>query len=87
MYSLQSLNEERFMEQLIAAMPDDKRGTLALNYASIKTGKLFYEQQEREQMKREIIDEVLARLSVMVENGEAIQKITTLEKAIERLGQ
>ncbi len=38
-------------------------------------------------MKQEIIDEVLARLSVMVENGEALQKIEALEKAIARLGQ
>lgn len=47
----------------------------------------FNQKQERERMKNEIIEEVLSRISIMFETGEAMQKIKSLNKAIEQLGE
>ena len=47
----------------------------------------YNKQQEREQMKKEIVEEVLSRLSIMFETGEAIREINALNKAIEQLGK
>ena len=38
-------------------------------------------------MKKEIIEEVLSRISIMFETGEAIKEINALNKAIEQLAR
>ena len=43
--------------------------------------------QKYEQLKKEIIEEVLSRISIMFETGEAIKEINTLNKAIEQLAR
>lgn len=45
------------------------------------------QQRDRENLKNEIIEEVLSRISVMFENGEAIEKIKALNNAIEELAR
>lgn len=44
-------------------------------------------EREKEQLKKEIVDEVLSRLSIMFETGEAIKEINSLNKAIEQLAR
>ena len=41
----------------------------------------------KEQMKQDIIEDVLSYISIMIENGEAIQKINGLNNAIKQLGK
>lgn len=43
--------------------------------------------REMEQMKQEIIDEVMSRISILFETGEAINQIDGLKKAIDQLTQ
>lgn len=43
--------------------------------------------REMEEMKKEIIEEVLSRISIMFETGEAMEKIKSLNKAIEQLAR
>lgn len=45
----------------------------------------FHHKIEMEQMKKEIINEVLARISIMFETGEALKEIKSLNDAIENL--
>ena len=41
--------------------------------------------REMEQMKKEIVEEVLSRISILFETGEAIKQIDGLKKAIDQL--
>ena len=60
---------------------------LVMNIVHARMIERYNKQQEREQMKKEIVEEVLSRLSIMFETGEAIREITALNKAIEQLGK
>lgn len=58
-----------------------------MNIAHARMRERLYRQQEREQLKREITDDVLSRISIMFETGEAIKEINALNKAIEQLAR
>lgn len=60
---------------------------LVMNIVHARMIERYNKQQEREQMKKEIVEEVLSRLSIMFETGEAIREINSLNKAIEQLGK
>ena len=60
---------------------------LVMNFVHARMVERYNKQQEREQMKKEIVEEVLSRLSIMFETGEAIREINALNKAIEQLGK
>ena len=60
---------------------------LVMNIVHARMVERYNKQQEREQMKKEIVEEVLSRLSIMFETGEAIREINALNKAIEQLGK
>ena len=60
---------------------------LVMNIVHARMIERYNKQQEREQIKKEIVEEVLSRLSIMFETGEAIREITALNKAIEQLGK
>ena len=60
---------------------------LVMNIVHARMIERYNKQQEREQMKKEIVEEVLSRLSIMFETGEAIREIYALNKAIEQLGK
>ena len=49
--------------------------------------KEYNRKREKEQMKQDIIEDVLSYISIMIENGEAIQKINGLNNAIKQLGK
>lgn len=44
------------------------------------------QKQEMERMKQEIVEEVLARLSIMFETGTALNEIKSLNNALNSLG-
>ena len=58
-----------------------------MNIAHAKMLDRFNREREREQLKKEIIEEVLSRISIMFETGEAIKEINALNKAIEQLAR
>lgn len=60
---------------------------LVMNIVHARMIERYNKQQEREQIKKEIVEEVLSRLSIMFETGEAIREINALNKAIEQLGK
>ena len=67
----------------------EKKGQyeLSLFFQHQRMKEMVNQQKEREQLKREIVEEVLSRISIMFETGEAMQKIKSLNKAIEQLGE
>lgn len=58
-----------------------------LNIVHARMRERLYRQQEREQLKKEITEDVLSRISIMFETGEAIKEINALNKAIEQLAR
>ena len=58
-----------------------------MNIVHARMRERLYRQQEREQLKKEITEEVLSRISIMFETGEAIKEINALNKAIEQLAR
>ena len=58
-----------------------------MNIVHARMRERLYKQQEREQLKKEITEDVLSRISIMFETGEAIKQINSLNKAIEQLGK
>ena len=66
---------------------DADKPYLVMNIAHAKMLERYNKQQEREQLKKEIIEDVLSRLSIKFETGEATKEINSLNKAIEQLGK
>lgn len=58
-----------------------------MNIVHARMRERLYKQQEREQLKKEITEDVLSRISIMFETGEAIKEINALNKAIEQLAR
>ena len=58
-----------------------------MNIVHARMRERLYKQQEREQLKKEIAEDVLSRISIMFETGEAIKEINALNKAIEQLAR
>lgn len=58
-----------------------------MNIVHARMRERLYKQQEREQLKKEITEDVLSRISIMFETGEAIKKINSLNEAIEQLAR
>lgn len=58
-----------------------------MNIVHARMRERLYRQQEREQIKKEITEDVLSRISIMFETGEAIKEINALNKAIEQLAR
>ena len=58
-----------------------------MNIVHARMRERLYRQQEREQLKKEITEDVLFRISIMFETGEAIKEISALNKAIEQLAR
>ena len=58
-----------------------------MNIVHARMRERLYRQQEREQLKKEITEDVLSRISIMFETGEAIKEINALNKAIEQLAR
>lgn len=79
--------DEDFFRHLISGMDSKLQMELNWMYAHKRIRDDWEHKQEMERMKKEIVEEVLSRISVMFETGEAIKKIDSLNRAIERLGQ
>lgn len=58
-----------------------------MNIVHARMRERLNKQQEREQLKKEITEDVLSRISIMFETGEAIKEINALNKAIEQLAR
>ena len=60
---------------------------LTMDISKAKMIERYNKQQEREQLKKEITEDVLSRISIMFETGEALEKVNALNKAINQLGE
>lgn len=79
--------DEDFFHHLISGMDSKLQMELNWMYTHKRIRDDLEHKREMERMKKEIVEEVLSRISIMFETGEAIKKIDSLNRAIERLGQ
>lgn len=63
------------------------QATLSIMYARAKILDREYHRQEMEQMKKEIADDVLSRITATVDVSEIIMQIGELKRAIDSLGR
>lgn len=63
------------------------QATLSIMYARGKILDREYHRQEMEQMKKEIADDVLSRITATVDVSEIIMQIEELKRAIDSLGK
>ena len=71
---------------LIRGLDKTAQATLNMMYTHSQMIDEYNHQREMEQMKIEITEDVLSRISATADVSEAIEEIEELRKAIERLG-
>ncbi len=79
--------EKDLFNYLISGMEDGMQAQLRYMYSRNSMLNEYERRQEIERMKKEITEDVLSRISIMFETGEALNKINALNKAIEQLGE
>jgi len=72
-------------DNLIADFEPQKKITLKTMYLNSQRQDEIKHRYEMEKIKKEVVAEILAYLSIELETGDAIQKIKGLKKVIESL--
>ena len=84
---MRNVQRDAMFDYFINGLDSKMQATLNMMYMnSMKIGEMNH-RRAMEQMKQEIIEEVLSRISIMFETGEAIKEINALNKAIEQLAR
>ncbi len=84
---MRNVQRDAMFDYFINGLDSKMQATLNMMYMNSMRVDEANHRREMEQMKKEIIEEVLSRISIMFETGEAMQKIKSLNKAIEQLGE
>lgn len=78
---------ENLFNYFISGMEKEMQAQLRYMYTRNNMLNEYERRQEMERMKKEITEDVLSRISIMFETGEALNKVNALNKAIEQLGE
>ena len=78
---------ENLFNYFISGMEKEMQAQLRYMYTRNNLLNEYEHRQEMERMKKEVTEDVLSRISIMFETGEALNKINALNKAIEQLGE
>ena len=84
---MKNYREQDLFRHFISGMDEKMQAQLNHMYARNSLFNEIERRQEMERMKKEITEDVLSRISIMFETGEALNKINALNKAIEQLGE
>lgn len=82
-----SRRDKDLFNYLISGMEEGMQAQLRYMYSRNSLLNEYDRRQEMERMKKEITEDVLSRISIMFETGEAIKKVNALNEAIEQLGE
>ena len=85
--TMKNVQRDAMFDYFINGLDSKMQATLNMMYMNSMRIDEMNHRREMEQMKKEIIEEVLSRISIMFETGEAIKEINALNKAIEQLGR
>lgn len=84
---MKNVQRDAMFDCFINGLDSKMQATLNMMYMNSRRIDEMNHRREMEQMKQEIMEEVLSRISIMFETGEAIKEINALNKAIEQLGR
>ena len=84
---MRNTQRDAMFDYFINGLDSKMQATLNMMYMNSMRIDEANHRREMEQMKKEITEEVLSRISIMFETGEALEKIKSLNKAIEQLGE
>ena len=84
---MRNVQRDAMFDYFLNGLDSKMQATLNMMYMNSMRIDEMNHRREMEQMKKEIIEEVLSRISIMFETGEAIKEINALNKAIEQLGR
>ena len=84
---MRNVQRDAMFDYFINGLDSKMQATLNMMYMNSMRVDEANHRREMEQMKKEIIEEVLSRISIMFETGEAIKEIKSLNQAIEQLGK
>ena len=84
---MRNTQRDAMFDYFINGLDSKMQATLNMMYMNSMRIDEANHRREMEQMKKEITEEVLSRISIMFETGEALEKIKSLNKAIEQLGK
>ena len=82
---MRNKQRDAMFDYFINGLDQKMQATLNMMYLNSNRIDEMNHQREMEEMKKEIVEEVLSRISIMFETGEALKEINTLNKAIEQL--
>lgn len=84
---MRNAQRDAMFDYFIEGLDSKMQATLNMMYFNSMRIDEANHRREMEEMKQQVIEEVLSRISIMFETGEAMQKIKSLNKAIEQLGE
>lgn len=84
---MRNFQKDAMFNYFINGLDSKMQATLNMMYMNSNRIDEMNHRREMEQMKQEIIEEVLSRISIKFETGEAIKEIDSLNKAIEQLAR
>ena len=82
-----SRRDKDLFNYFISGMEESMQAQLRYMYSRNSMLNEYQRRQEMERMKKEITEDVLSRISIMFETGEALEKVNALNKAINQLGE
>ena len=84
---MRNVQRDAMFDYFINGLDSKMQATLNMMYMNSMRIDETNHRREMEEMKQQIIEEVLSRISIMFETGEAIKEINSLNKAIEQLAR
>ena len=84
---MRNVQRDAMFDYFINGLDQKMQATLNMMYLNSNRIDEMNHRREMKKKKKEIIEEVLSRISIMFETGEAIKEINALNKAIEQLAR
>ena len=82
---MRSRHDDDFIRYLISGMDSKMQAQLSYMYSRGCMTDEYNQRQEMEQMKKEIADDVLSRISATVDVTEVVQEIEGLRRELDKL--
>lgn len=84
---MRNIEKDTMFYYFTSGMEQSMQAALNLMYAKSKLIDEYNHRREMEQMKKEIADDVLSRISATVDVTEIVEQIEELRRAIDSLGK
>lgn len=84
---MHDFNKKMLFHDLLNSLDIENKADLYLRYQHILHKDMALHRYEMEQLKKEVVEEVLSRISVSADTKNAIKEINSLNAAIKQLGK